>query len=180
MRRLFGTWTLAAVVGIMPAVAACGGNRADDAPDFGARVNDTLRDANLDDVRADWKRDERELHLSGEVQQAADRARAEELAQQVVGTSGRIVNEVKVEGIDTGERDNRIEEQLGRMFEDRTEWDFDGRGVTFDAEAGVVTITGTVESQQVKDRIGQRARQVEGVRDVVNNLEVEPRQNRRR
>jgi osmotically-inducible protein OsmY len=82
------------------------------------------------------------------------------------------VNEVKIEGTNADEADNRIEEQLGRMFEDRTEWDFDGRGVSFDSTAGVVTITGTVESQAIKDRIGQRARQVAGVRDVVNNLEV--------
>jgi osmotically-inducible protein OsmY len=107
------------------------------------------------------------------VENAADKARAEELAQQVVGTSGRVVNEVKVDGVDYGDVDNRIEEQLGKMFEDRTEWDFDGRGVSFDSKEGVVTITGTVESQAVKDKIGQRAKATDGVKDVVNNLDVD-------
>ena len=110
--------------------------------DYAERVNDSLKTANIDDVKADWKADEKTLHLSGEVERAADKARAEQLASQVVGTSGRVVNEVKVEGTNAGETDDRIEEQLGKMFEDRTEWDFDGRGVTFDSEAGVVTITG--------------------------------------
>jgi osmotically-inducible protein OsmY len=85
------------------------------------------------------------------------------------------VNEVKVEGSNIDEVDDRIEKQLSQMFEDRTEWDFDGRGVSFDSNAGVVTVTGTVESQAVKDKIGERARQTPGVRDVVNNLEVKPR-----
>jgi osmotically-inducible protein OsmY len=153
-------------------VAGCG---REDTPDYQGQVNDRLEQANLDDVRADWNRDERILRLSGEVDTQAQRTRAEEVAQQVVGTAGRVVNEVKLEHVDHGEVDNRIEEQAGRMFEDRTEWDFDGRGVSFDSEAGVVTITGTVESQQVKDRIGERTRKINGVRDVVNNLEVEPK-----
>jgi hypothetical protein len=110
--------------------------------------------------------------LTGEVEAEADRRRAEELAQQVVGTAGRVVNEVKIEGHNMDAVDDRIEDQLSRMFEDRTEWDFDGRGVSFDSNAGVVTITGTVESEAIKNQIGNRARQVNGVRDVVNELEV--------
>ena len=58
------------------------------------------------------------------------------------------------------------------MFEDRTEWDFDGKGVTFDSKEGVVTITGHVESAAVKTKIGERARAVAGVKDVINDLEV--------
>ena len=97
------------------------------------------------------------------------------MSEEVVGPTGRVVNEVKVEGQDYGNTDDRIEEQLTGMFEDRTEWDFDGRGVSFDSEQGVVTITGTVESAATKQKIGERARAVGGVKDVVNNLEVDPK-----
>lgn len=173
MKKLCSLWAIVALIAALPLMSGC---ERQDTPDYEARVNDSLRQANLDDVRADWNRDEQALRLSGEVVSAADRARAEELAQQVVGTAGRVVNEVKIEGVDHGAVDNRIEDQLSRMFEDRTEWDFDGRGVSFDSEAGVVTITGTVESQAVKDKIGERARQTQGVRDVVNNLEVKPKE----
>jgi hyperosmotically inducible periplasmic protein len=155
---------------------AVGCDRAADGPDYEARVNDQLKTANLNDnVKVDWKADERLLTLSGEVERAADKARAEELAQQVVGTAGRVVNEIEVEGADYGRVDDRIEEQLDRMFEDRTEWDFDGRGVSFDSEQGVVTITGTVESDATKQKIGQRARALDGVKDVVNKLDVDPK-----
>lgn len=171
MDKRISRWATIALLGAVPLVGACG-ERAD-APDYGEQVNENLQSANLDDVQADWRENEQILRLSGEVERETDRQRAQELAQQVVGTAGRVVNEVRVEGIETGEMDGQIEDRLGRMFEDRTEWDFDGRGVSFDSEAGVVTITGTVESQGVKDRIGEQARNTEGVRDVVNGLEVD-------
>jgi hyperosmotically inducible periplasmic protein len=174
MRQLLKTFSLAALLAAAPLTMAC--DRGPDEPDYEARVNDQLKTANLDDkVNVDWKSDERILELSGEVERASDRTRAEELAQQVVGTAARVVNEVKVESEDYGRIDDGIEEQLDRMFEDRTEWDFDGRGVSFDSEQGVVTITGTVESEATKQRIGERARAVNGVRDVVNNLDVDPK-----
>jgi hyperosmotically inducible periplasmic protein len=177
LKKLFSSG--AAVALLVPMlVAGCQTDRtADTERDYASQVNDNLRQNNLDDVRADWHEDERQLRLSGEVPTADQRARAEQLAEQVVGTAGMIVNEVRVEGVDTQAMDNHIEEQLEHMFEDRDTWaplNFTGEGVSFDAEARVVTITGTVESQAVKDRIEQQARQVEGVREVVNNLEVDP------
>jgi hyperosmotically inducible periplasmic protein len=174
MRRLLQVFSISALLVSTPFMLACADRT--DQPDYEARVNDQLKTANLDNkVNVDWKRDENTLHLTGEVERAADKARAEELAQQVVGTSGRVVNEIKVEGMEYGEVDDRIEEQLDKMFEDRTEWDFDGRGVSFDSTQGVVTITGTVESEATKQRIGERARAVTGVKDVVNNLDVDPK-----
>ncbi|HEX6974483.1 MAG TPA: BON domain-containing protein [Vicinamibacterales bacterium] len=173
MRQMWTALPVVALLAMAPLTTACSTERANE-PDYQARVNDQLKTAKLDDkVDVDWKKDDKQLVLTGKVENAADKARAEELAQQVVGTSGRVVNEVKVEDVDYAKVDDRIEEQLGKMFEDRTEWDFDGRGVTFDSKEGVVTITGTVESAAVKDKIGARARATEGVKDVVNNLEVD-------
>jgi osmotically-inducible protein OsmY len=146
-------------------------------PDYQARVSETLEQANLGDVDADWKADEKQLVLSGEVENAADKARAEELAQQVVGTSGRVINEVKVEGSNVGELDDQIEDQLGRAFKEDNEWDMDGLDLNFDSEAGVVTITGDAPSQEVKDRVTARVKTIAGVKEVVNNLEVKPVRN---
>lgn len=174
MRRLLNVFALASLLAAAPFTLAC--EQRTDQPDYEAKVNDELKTANLDNkVNVDWKADEKALHLTGEVERAADKARAEELAQQVVGTSGRVVNELKVEGEDYASIDDRIEEQLGKMFEDRTEWDFDGRGVSFDSSQGVVTITGTVESDATKAKIAERTRAVDGVKDVVNNLDVDPK-----
>lgn len=38
---------------------------------------------------------------------------------------------------------------------------------------GVVTLTGTVDSQAARTRIGNAARDVDGVRSVINNLRVQ-------
>ncbi len=158
MRQMLRTVPVVAMLAMAPLVFACS-NTANNQPDYEARVNDQLKTANLDDkVNVDWNNDQKELRLTGEVERAADKQRAEELAQQVVGTSGRVLNEVKLEGEDYARIDDNIENQLGKMFEDRTEWDFDGRGVSFDSNQGVVTITGTVESTAIKDKIGQHAR----------------------
>ena len=37
-----------------------------------------------------------------------------------------------------------------------------------------MTITGDAPSQAVKDRVTERVRSVEGVKDVVNDLEIKP------
>jgi osmotically-inducible protein OsmY len=174
MTQRFKVVALAALLAAAPLTMAC--DRTPDQPDYEERVNEQLKTANLDSkVSVDWKADEGILELSGEVDSEAEKARAQALAQQVVGTTARVVNEIEVEDADYERVDDGIEEQLNRMFEDRTEWDFDGRGVTFDAEQGVVTITGTVESDPTKKRIGDRARAVNGVKDVVNNLDVDPK-----
>lgn len=170
MKRLFSSWAAVALIAAAPLVTACQTER----PDYQERVNDTLEQANLGDVNADWKADEKQLVLSGEVENAADKARAEELAKQVVGTSGRIVNEVKVEGTNIEALDDQIEDQLGRAFKEDNEWDLDGLDLNFNSEAGVVTITGDAPSQEVKDRVTARVKTMAGVKDVVNNLEVKP------
>ncbi|PYR79832.1 MAG: hypothetical protein DMF86_02440 [Acidobacteria bacterium] len=137
-----------------------------------SRVQDRLKDANIKDVNANWKKDENTLHLTGQVKAEADKQRAEELASQVVGTSGRVVNEVKVDGVDYAELDSRIERQLDTMFKDDKQRDH--LDLTFHSKAGVVTITGDAPSQAVKDRVTERVRSVEGVKDVVNDLEIKP------
>jgi osmotically-inducible protein OsmY len=161
-----------ALLGSAPLTIGC--SKPADQPDLKAKVNDELKAGKLDDkVKADWNKDENAVHLSGKVDTSAEKARAGLLAERAVGTSGRVVNEVAVDDVDMSKADDRIEEQLGKMFEDRTEWDFDGKGVTFDSKEGVVTVTGHVENEAVKTKIGERARAVAGVKDVVNDLKVD-------
>jgi osmotically-inducible protein OsmY len=172
MKNALRLLSVVTMLGIAPLTTAC--SKAADQPDLEARVNDQLKAGKLDDkVKVNWNKDENAVHLTGKVDSAAEKARAEQLAEKAVGTSGRVVNEVAVDDVDMGKVDDRIEEQLGKMFEDRTEWDFDRKGVTFDSKEAVVTITGHVESAAIKTKIGTRARAVQGVKDVVNDLEVD-------
>ena len=101
-----------AAISVLTGAMLVGGCADRDTPDYQARVNDDLKAARLDEVRADWQRDEKTLHLRGEVERTADKARAEDLAKQVVGTSGRVINEVTVEGTNAEAVDDRIEARL--------------------------------------------------------------------
>jgi hyperosmotically inducible protein len=162
---------VAALMCSAPFVTACAKN--DNTPNYEKQVNDKLKDANIKDVDANWNKDEHALHLSGKVNAEAEKQRAEVVANEVVGTSGRVVNEVKVEGVDTRDEDRRIEDRLDGMFKS-DEASRDNLDLKFSSNAGVVTITGKAPSQAEKQQIGERARSVEGVKDVVNDLDVKP------
>ena len=170
MKKVFSSWAIVGLIVAGPLVTGCADRAA--TPDYQERVNEGLKEAKIENIKADWKRDEQTLHLTGDAESAADKARAEELAKQVVGTSGRVVNEVTVEGTDAEASDDRIEEMLDKAFKEDDQWDRDKLDLTFDSKAGVVTITGDAPSEAVKDRVTARVKQVPGVKDVVNNLEV--------
>ena len=172
MKKVFKSMALAAVLAAAPMTIAC--NRTAETPDYEGRVADSLKTAKIDDVKANWNKDEKALHLSGEVERAADKVRAEELAEQVVGTSGRVVNEVKVEGANMDDVDRRIEKDLDAAFKEDDEWDKDHLDLTFNAKAGVVTVKGDAPSQATKDRVTAAVKKVAGVKDVVNDLEIKP------
>jgi osmotically-inducible protein OsmY len=162
---------LVALLAAGPMISGCQNAKS---PDYESRVQDRLKTADIKDVNANWKKDENALHLTGEVKNPSDKQRAEELANEVVGTSGRVVNEVKVEGDNSAELDSRIEKSLDQLFKQDDQLAKDTSDLSFHSKAGVVTITGDAVSQTVKDSVTERARSVEGVKDVVNDLQVKP------
>ena len=70
--------------------------------DMEEMVRDALKQANVGEVQV--HRDATTLHLTGTVDTLADRSRAEELAAAIVGTSGRVSNEIAVTGLGPAER----------------------------------------------------------------------------
>lgn len=170
--KILKSMALVAALAAAPLTVAC--NHTAETPDYEGRVADSLKTAKIDDVKANWKADEKALHLSGEVERAADKARAQELAEQVVGTSGRVVNEVKVEGTNADDVDRRIEKALDTTFKEDDEWDKDHLDLSFSAKAGVVTVKGDAPSLATKERVTAAVRKIDGVKDVVNDLEIKP------
>ncbi|HLK63730.1 MAG TPA: BON domain-containing protein [Bryobacteraceae bacterium] len=47
-----------------------------------------------------------------------------------------------------------------------------GGALGVDCKAGVVTLTGTVESSRQKDKASKLAKKIRGVKQVVNNIEI--------
>lgn len=135
-------------------------------------VEKALDQANIEDVNVDWDRDAKLLHLKGAVDSDAERTQAESVATRAVGTTGQVVNELTVEGKPTelaDDFDGAIRERLNNLANDEA---FDGRDINFDVNNGVVTIKGEVRSEAEKARIGEMAKKTEGVKEVVNSLEI--------
>jgi len=100
-------------------VAACD-NRA---PDPSDKVQAALKNANLGDVDVNYDRDEKVVHLKGTVDSADQRVRAEQIAERAVGTSGKVLNEVTVKGVDektADDNDGKIKDRLKEMVDNDT------------------------------------------------------------
>lgn len=82
------------LVAAMLSAAAC-----DRDPDTEGNVRKALEEANIDTVEVEVDDDANIVHLQGTVGTLADRTRAEEIATAVVGTSGRVINELTVEAL---------------------------------------------------------------------------------
>ncbi|HZY06844.1 MAG TPA: BON domain-containing protein, partial [Ilumatobacteraceae bacterium] len=66
------------------------------------------------------------------------------------------------------------EKDLDASFKEDDQWDKDHLDLSFSAKAGVVTIKGDAPSQAAKDRVSAAVRKIDGVKDVVNDLEIKP------
>ena len=168
MKRLS---TIAAAFLVAGSLSAC--NRA---PDPGDRVRDALKAAAIDDVNVNYDQNSKAIHLKGSVDSAAIKDRAEQVATKAVGTSGNVLNELTVAGT-TGEKqaddlDGKIRTQLNDMVD--ADPILKDRDVNFDVHNGAVEIKGKVASAAEKDKVGQMARGVQGVKDMANGLEVRP------
>ena len=155
-----------AVVAI--AIGAC--NRA---PDPSAGAEKALKDANLADVKVDWDRDARVAHLKGSVDSPTDRQRAEDVATAAVGTTGKVLNELTIKGVNdrsAGDFDGQIKRTLKRMINDDPM--LRDRDVDFDVNNGAVTVKGTVQTAAEKARVTQLVQAAPGVKEFANALEI--------
>jgi len=149
-------------------VAAC-----NQGPDPADQVRDALQAEQIDDVKVDYDRDSKAIHLTGSVDSASVKQRAEQVATKAVGTSGRILNELTVEGAGesrANDLDGNIRERLNELVDKDPV--LKERDVNFDVNNGAVEIKGSVASANEKTRVGEMVRGVPGVKDMANGLEV--------
>src|SRR5262245_26739192 len=164
------TATIATVAAVIVALSAC--NRA---PNPTEEVNRSLKQANLTDVSLDWDGGARVAHLKGTVERPTDRQRAEEIAAAAVGTTGRVLNEVTVKGVNeqsAGNLDGDIKDQLKSMV-DRDPVLRD-RSITFEVNNGAVLVKGDVRSAGEKAKLTELVRSAPGVKDFANAVEIKP------
>ena len=161
-----------AVVLACVCAAACGGG-----PDTKDNVQKALQQANLESVAVDVDKDAKIVHLKGTVGSMSDRTRAEEVASAAVGTSGRVLNELTVEGLNSDtadDLDRQIHDTLDRMIDNDPV--LKERDVNFEVLNGAVTVKGEVRNADEKNRVSQIVKAAPGVKDFANALEIRPEQ----
>ena len=154
--------------GLLVGSIACSGG-----PDYEEQANKALDGANLDAVDADYDASERVVHVTGTVPSEVDRQRAGDIVEQAVNNGARVANEVTVAGGDEEIADD-LDGGIETRLENRVELDptLKDQEISFDANNGVVTISGRVPTASDKERVETMTRSEEGVRDVTNALEV--------
>ena len=145
----------------------------DRGPDTEDTVRKALDQANMNAVEVDVDREANIVHLQGTVGTMADRTRANEIATAVVGTSGRVLNELTVEGLTSRSADDfdgQIIDRVDEMLDNDPV--LRERDVNIQVTNGMVAITGEVRTADEKNTVEQLVKAAPGVKDVANGLQI--------
>lgn len=114
--------------------------------------------------------------LRGKVPSETMKASAERIASETDGVK-QVVNELVVDDQKVGERisenasDGRIRTAIGAKL--TVDDDVRRRNVDIDVVDGVVTLSGIVHNDAEREEVERRAKEVEGVKEIRNELTVE-------
>jgi osmotically-inducible protein OsmY len=170
MRASYATVVLGFALALT--ASACNNNRTAPAE----QTKRALDQANIKDVKVDWDKDARVEHLKGTVDSSTERQRAEHVAETAVGTSGTVLNELTVKGMDDKHADN-MDSQIGHDLKDMINRDqvLRNRDVKFDVNNGVVTVKGDVRTAAEKENVSQMVKSTPAVKDFANELNIKPK-----
>ncbi len=161
---------------IVLALAAC--HRRPAQPTFKAAVQQALQQNGLGSVTVDEDVSHNTITLGGKTQNEQDKDRAYTIA----GTAAParvIVNQISVEPAGEAHRARQIESDVDAairknfkavLLANRLE----RQHIQYSVKNGVLTLSGTVDSPQLKDDAQQAASSTPNVQQVVNELKVRP------
>jgi len=156
-----------AIVGL----AGCASNRA---PEVAGKIRDGLKQAGLNDVTVSQNRDKAVVTLGGNVKQDADRARAEQIARPIA--AGQVIaDEIAVLPAGNESAARSVDSDLDRGIQanlDAALIQANIKGVDHSTKNGVVTLTGNLETPQLRADAEHVATTVPNVQQVVNEINV--------
>jgi len=169
--KLLGTLLTLFVVGTM---LACSGASAK-SPDVSESIRKSLDQAGLKDVSISQDRGKGIVTLGGQVASENDKSRAESVAKSFAGFQV-VANQIAVIPVGTekeakamnSDRDQGIENNLDAALIQSKMHD----NVKYEVKSGVVTLTGEVNSENMRTRAGTVASGVPNVQQVVNDVQV--------
>ena len=167
----FASFSLILAVGTL---AGCSG-ASSKSPDVSETIRRDLDQAGLKDVTVSQDRDKGVVKLGGHVAYDADKSRAESIAKS---NSGNQVVAVEIAVVPPGVESEAkaINSDLDKGIDKNLDAALRAAGlnkdVRYDVKNGVVTLTGTVNSQARRARAESVAAKVPNVQQVVNELDV--------
>lgn len=145
------------------------------APDVKANIENSLKQAGLNDVSVSQDRDKGVVTLSGDVQSEGDKTQAASIAQSIAG-SEVVANQIAVRPpSDDGMAktvDSDVDKAIDKNLDAKLVQMRMNHNVSYDVKNGVVTLKGKVPSQSTRSHIEKAAAAVPNVKQVVNELEV--------
>jgi hyperosmotically inducible periplasmic protein len=147
-------------------------------PDAKGAVTDSLKANNLGKVDVSQDRSKGVMTLTGNVDSDSDKQQAENLAKQVAPTYA-IADEIGVRppdahdaGTVASKQDSAIEDNFEAAIKQNE--NLDDQTIHYSAKNGTLVITGSVKTPSQKAEVGNLARHVPNVQQVVNELDVNP------
>jgi hyperosmotically inducible protein len=155
---------------------ACSQQRAN-TPDNKDAVKNALKSGGYDNINVDQDRDKGVITLKGDVKTDEDKQRAEQLAQNAA--NGMVIsNEIGVrpDG-NAGDQMKKVDSNTDNAIEDHMKaavaaHNWDNQHISFDAKNGVLTLKGDVDTPGQREQVQKVAKNIPGVQQVVNELEV--------
>jgi len=144
-------------------------------PDVTSQIRQSLDQSGLKDVSVSQDRDKGVVTLTGNVATEADKTQAGSIAKSLAGIQV-VSNQIGVRPIGDESAAKKVDSELDDAIEKNLKAALLKNKMTthvnYDVKNGVVTLTGTVNSQARRERIEQVAAAVPNVKQVVNELEV--------
>jgi len=145
------------------------------APDVAANIRQSIDRAGIKNVSVDQDQTKGVITLNGRVPVIADKSRADQIAQSLA--QGQVVaNQIEVapQGMESVTRtvDEKLDKAIGSNLDAaliQNGWD---KAIRHSEKNGVVTLTGDVNSQQLRGDIERMAAAIPNVQQVVNTLQI--------
>jgi hyperosmotically inducible periplasmic protein len=144
-------------------------------PDVTNAIRHSLDQAGLKDVSVSQDRDKGVVTLTGTVSSDAEKSQAESIAKSISGTQV-VADQIAVRPAGAEDVAKKVDSDLDQGIEKN----FDAilvqhklaSDVKYSVKNGVITLTGTVNSQSRRAAVEKLAKSVPNVKQVVNELEV--------
>jgi hyperosmotically inducible protein len=161
---------------ILAMAVGCSQQRAN-TPDVKNAVEDALKAGGYSNINVDQDRDKGVVTLKGDVQTQEDKDKAQQIAENAA--HGMVIaNQIGVRPSgDAGDQAKKVDKNTDDAIEDHMKAaiaanNWDNQHIRFDAKNGVLTLKGDVDTPGQRTQVQDAAKNIPGVQQVVNELEV--------